>query len=154
MIPTSLLRVIRRFEGLRLRVYRCPAGIPTQGYGHTGKEVQFGGPPITVQQAEEWLLRDAEYFTAVALRHSPILAHDQNKLAAIADFCFNLGAARYKASTLKRRINAGDWVGAEVELRKWVWGGGKKLPGLVLRREVEALLLRGDTSLLEKKLLK
>jgi lysozyme len=61
--------------------------------------------------------------------------------SAIADFCFNLGTTRYKASTLKRRVDAGDWPGAAEELAKWVWGGGQKLPGLVARRAAESLLL-------------
>lgn len=62
---------------------------------------------------------------------------------AIADFCFNLGVGRYKASTLRRRVDAGDWAGARAELGKWVWGGGRRLPGLVLRRQAEARLLEG-----------
>jgi lysozyme len=63
------------------------------------------------------------------------------RLAAIADFAYNLGLGRLKASTLRRRLNAGDYAGARQELRKWVRGGGRVLPGLVLRREAEAALV-------------
>lgn len=59
----------------------------------------------------------------------------------IVDFTFNLGAGRLQTSTLRRRINQRDWVAARQELRRWVYGGGKVLPGLVARREAECALL-------------
>ncbi|MBM9614727.1 lysozyme [Desulfobulbus rhabdoformis] len=67
--------------------------------------------------------------------------NDQN-IGAIADFAYNLGATRLAGSTLRRKINAGDFEGARAELKKWVCGGGRILPGLVLRREAEAAALR------------
>lgn len=63
------------------------------------------------------------------------------RLAAIIDFTFNLGAGSLKASTLRKRINAGRWEDVPYELRKWVKGGGKVLPGLVKRREAEIGLI-------------
>ena len=63
------------------------------------------------------------------------------RLAAIVDFTFNLGAGRLQTSTLRRRVNQRDWSGAAIELRRWVYGGGKVLPGLVARRRDEATLL-------------
>ena len=67
----------------------------------------------------------------------------KGRLAAIVDFTFNLGAGRLQTSTLRRRINQRDWPTAASELRRWVYGGGKVLPGLVTRREAEvAWLLR------------
>ena len=63
------------------------------------------------------------------------------RLAAIVDFTFNLGAGRLQASTLRRRINQRDWTAAGQELRRWVYGGGKVLPGLVAHRKTEATLL-------------
>lgn len=137
-----LYQMVRRFEGLRLKPYRCPAGVWTIGYGHTGPEVTAQSPPITPGFAEALMVEDVGRFVRAALRLSPVLAADANKLAAIADFCFNLGTSRYKASTLRRRVNAQDWDGAADELRKWVWGGGRKLPGLVARRAAEAALLK------------
>jgi len=137
-----LLDLIRRFEGLRLKPYRCPAGVPTIGYGHTGADVRMDMPPISAPLAEAILRQDAATFHRAAGNLSPglLLAGDARH-AAIADFCFNLGTTRYKASTLKRRVDAGDWIGAQEELQKWIWGGGKKLPGLVARRHAEALLV-------------
>lgn len=141
MIPEALLALIRKFEGLRLKPYLCPAGVPTIGYGHTGKDVTLGMAPISEPVAEALMHQDADVFARAAGNLSPVLWFDEDKHAAIADFCFNLGTTRYKVSTLRRRVNAGDWEGAANELEKWVWGGGRKLPGLVARRKAEAKLL-------------
>lgn len=138
----ALLELIRHFEGLRLRAYLCPAGVPTIGYGHTGPDVRLGRV-ISRQVAEELLQRDASRFELAAARLSPVLWFDDQKRAAIASFCFNLGTTRYKSSTLRKRVNAGDWPGAAHQLQKWVWGGGKRLPGLIRRRKAEARLLSG-----------
>lgn len=139
MVPASLLDLIRRFEGLRLKAYVCPAGVLTCGYGSTGPDIK----PDTVwseAQAEARMTQDASRFVAATRKLCPALEGDN--LAAIADFAYNLGAARLAGSTLRRKINAGDIDGARAELMKWVRGGGKVLPGLVIRRRVEAGLLR------------
>ncbi len=88
--------------------------------------------------------QDLRTALAATLRYCPVLATEpEGRLAAIADFTFNLGAGRLQTSTLRRRINQRDWPAAATELRRWVYGGGKVLPGLVTRREAEvALLLR------------
>ena len=70
-----------------------------------------------------------------------ISTEPESRLAAIIDFTFNLGAGRLQTSTLRRRINQRDWIAAGQELRRWVYGGGKVLPGLVARREAEVELL-------------
>ncbi len=78
------------------------------------------------------------------LRYCPVLATEpEQRLAAIVDFTFNLGAGRLQTSTLRRRINQRDWSGVKTELRRWIYGGGKVLPGLVSRRMAEALLIQG-----------
>ncbi|WP_367027567.1 glycoside hydrolase family protein [Methylococcus sp. ANG] len=64
----------------------------------------------------------------------------EGRLAAIVDFTFNLGAGRLRTSTLRRRVNQRDWGAAAYELRRWVYGGAKALPGLIARREAEAAL--------------
>jgi len=65
----------------------------------------------------------------------------EERLAAIVDFTFNLGPGRLQTSTLRRRVNQQDWTAAGQELRRWVYGGGKVLPGLLARREAEISLL-------------
>jgi len=62
-------------------------------------------------------------------------------LAGRLHFTFNLGAGRLQTSTLRRRVNQRDWDAAGKELRRWIYGGGKILPGLVARREAEVMLL-------------
>lgn len=135
----ALLLLIRRFEGLRLRAYYCPAGVLTCGYGSTGPDIA----PDTVwtkEQADARMQLDAARFETAARRMCPAL--QGNALAAVADFAYNFGATRLKASTLRRKINAGDMAGTRAELAKWVRGGGRILPGLVARRAAEAALLK------------
>ena len=138
--PPELYELVRRFEGLRLRAYLCPAGVWTCGYGSTGPDV---GPSTawTLPQADARMRADVATFVRGTLALCPGLSGA--KLAAAADFAYNLGLTRLAGSTLRRRINAGDWEGAAAELRRWVRGGGRVLPGLVLRREAEARLLLG-----------
>ena len=137
----------KQFEGFRAKPYLCPAGIPTIGYGSTyyadGRKVTLQDEPIEEPQAEALLMHELEttYLPGV-LRNCPGLAVDERKLNAIVDFAYNLGVGRLQTSTLKRKINAQDWEGAQEQLMLWVRGGGKVLPGLVRRRTAESALLR------------
>ena len=133
-----LLSLIRRFEGLRLRAYYCPAGVLTCGYGSTGPDIK-PDTAWTPEQAEARMQLDATRFESITSKLCPVIQGDAR--AAIADFAYNLGATRLKASILRRKINAGDMAGARTELAKWVRGGGRVLPGLVMRRAAEAALL-------------
>ena len=148
MTPTPITRalpVIVRFEGFRSRPYMCSAGVWTVGLGSTryldGQPVRPTDPPITREHAYalaiEQLRRD--YLPAV-LRLCPGI-DNYDRLAGVLSFTYNCGVGALRASTLRRRINAGDWLGAQVEMRKWVRGGGGILPGLVTRRAVEAGML-------------
>jgi lysozyme len=93
-------------------------------------------------EAEAYLAHDLQAALNATLRYCPVLAaQPEERLAAIMDFTFNLGAGRLQVSTLRRRINQRDWIAAGQELRRWVYGGGKVLPGLVARREAEVDLL-------------
>ena len=132
-------RVVRRTPAITAAPYICPAGFWTIGYGIL---CQKDHPEITLAEGEEMLASVLPSYVAHALRLSPGLARERDeRLTAIADFVFNLGPTRYAASTLRRRVNEQHWNDAADEIRKWVWGGGHKLPGLVARRELEALLL-------------
>ncbi|WP_051369910.1 MULTISPECIES: lysozyme [Cupriavidus] len=112
---------------------------PTIGYGHLCDPRH---PPITEAEAERYLAHDLQTALAATLRYCPVLATEpEGRLAAIVDFTFNLGAGRLQTSTLRRRINQRDWTAAGQELRRWVYGGRKVMPGLVARRESESILL-------------
>jgi lysozyme len=138
--PKQAYELCRRFEGLRLKAYVCPAGILTIGFGST-KNVK-SGMIISPTEAENRLSQDLSVSTAAAIRYCPtLLLETDGRLAAISDFVFNLGGGRLKISTLRKRINEKKWSEVAKELNKWVWGGGKKLPGLILRRRAEAALL-------------
>lgn len=138
----------RRFEGLRLKPYLCPAGYPTIGYGTVwkpdGTQVKLDDPPITKETAEEWLISELtrSYLPGV-LRASPGLIPNPRALGAITDFAYNLGVGRYRSSTLRRRVNEKDWDGAIEQIMLWTKAGGKTLPGLVKRRKAESLFLGG-----------
>lgn len=137
----QLYQLIRRFEGCRLVPYICPAGVWTCGWGSTGPDV-VPGVPWTQEYAERRLRADAERFARAAKALCPMLEGDA--LCAIADFAYNLGIGRLRASTLRRQLNVGNIEGATRELQRWVRGGGRVLPGLVRRRDAEAALLLGQ----------
>ena len=134
----TLYSLIRRFEGCHLMPYICPAGVWTCGWGSTGLDV-FPGRPWTQEYANLRLEQDAIRFARGTLILCPML--DGERLCAIADFAYNLGLGNLRASTLRKRLQEGRWEAARDELRRWVNGGGRRLPGLVLRREAEAALL-------------
>lgn len=134
----ALYVLIRRFEGCKLTPYYCPAGILTCGWGSTGPDV-FPGRAWTQAYADHRLELDAVRFARGARALCPDL--EGEALCSIADFAYNLGLGRLKSSTLRRRLNAGQIDQAKTELAKWVNGGGRVLPGLVLRRATEAALL-------------
>ena len=139
------LPVIVRFEGIRLRPYLCPAGVWSIGLGSTryadGRPVRATDPPVTREHAYALAIEQLrrEYLPAVLRLCPGIDSYD--RLAGVLSFTYNCGVGALQASTLRRRINAGDWLGAQVEMRKWVRGGGGILPGLVTRRAVEAGML-------------
>jgi lysozyme len=147
-VPQAAIDLAKRFEGFhrvpkndpdRAHPYVCPAGYWTIGYGHLCEPKH---PPITEADAEDYLAADLMTALNATLRYCPVLATEtEGRLAAIVDFTFNLGAGRLQTSTLRRRVNQRDWIAAGQELRRWVYGGGKVLPGLVTRREAEVFWL-------------
>lgn len=135
------LRMIQAHEGLSLEAYLCPAGVWTIGYGATridGRPVR-SGMRITGLRAVELLAADAERF-ADAVRQLVDVPLNQNEFDALTSFAYNVGEGAFRDSTLRRKLNAGDRQGAADEFPRWVNGGGKRLPGLVRRREEERAL--------------
>jgi lysozyme len=140
-----VLPLLVRFEGVRLLPYLCSAGVPTIGVGATryldGQRVQLTDPAIT-REAAMVLLRESverDYLPAV-LRLCPG-ADTPERVAALVSFAFNLGIGALQSSTLRRRVNAGDWPSAQREIKRWNRGGGRVLRGLVIRHAVEAAML-------------
>lgn len=136
----------KQFEGFKSKPYLCPAGIPTIGYGSTyysdGRKVTLADAPISEPDAAALLRHELEHtYLPGVLRNCPGLIADERKANAIVDFCYNLGIGRLQTSTLKRKILARDWEGAQEQLMLWTRGGGRVLPGLVKRRKAECALL-------------
>jgi lysozyme len=136
----------KRFEGFKSRVYLCPAGVPTIGYGSTyygnGAKVALFDPPMLEPDAEALLLHELQFtYLPGVLRNCPILLTDERKCNAVVDFCYNLGIGRLQTSTLKRKINEQNWEAAKDQLLLWNKAGGRVLPGLDKRRKAEAALL-------------
>lgn len=133
----------KHFEGFSSRPYLCPAGYWTIGYGTVykpdGSRVTPEDSAISKQLAENWLVSELEhnYMRGVLLR-TPNLINYPGVLGAISDFAYNLGVARYRASTLSKCISQENWPEAERQLLLWTRAGGRVLRGLVLRREAEA----------------
>lgn len=130
--------IIKKWEGLRLKAYLCPAGVPTIGYGHT-YNVKMG-QTISVAQAELFLdhdYQDAEE-QVLSLVKVPLT---ENQLGALTSFVFNLGAGNLSRSTLLRKLNQGDYRGAAEQFGAWnkarVNGVMVALDGLTKRRADE-----------------
>jgi len=132
----ELIAKLKKFEGLRLEAYLDAAGVPTIGYGHTGRDVKMGDR-ISKYWAEDLLRRDIR--VAEAAVNELGVATTQGQFDALVSFVFNLGAERLKNSTLLRRIREGESRKAITqEWMRWVYADGKKLKGLEKRRAWEA----------------
>lgn len=143
--------LIKRCEGLKLTAYLCPAGVWTIGYGATGPGIRKG-VAWSIEQAEARFARDlaeVEQQVHFLLAGRPCT---QGQWDALVSFTYNCGADiddDTKAeglgdSTLLKKHLAGDYAGAANEFGKWIYGGGRKLAGLVTRRAEEAAMYRGE----------
>lgn len=142
--------LIKQFEGFRAKAYLCPAGILTIGYGHTGVDV-LPGMRISEAQADELLRKDVARFSAIVAK-SLTTNVSQGQFDALVSFCFNTGPGKAgvkdglislkngNPSSLMRKTNSGDKLGAAAEFDKWTKANGQELRGLVARREAEQRL--------------
>lgn len=142
-VNAATRELVKSFEGLRLRAYRCPAGRWTIGYGSTSGVTD--GDTITAEEAEELL----EHDLSEAAAHVDRLVRvplNENQRGALASFIFNFGAIKFMSSTLRELLNRGDYDAVPRELRRWTKARHPathqlvELPGLVRRREAEAAL--------------
>lgn len=133
------LRLIRRFEGFSAVPYLCPAGYLTVGYGHVVKNPEAFRQPITEDEATEILALDIQNAEKAVLRLITVpLTNGQ--FDALVSFTFNLGSGALQRSTLRRKVNRENHAEVPAEFLRWVWAGGRKLKGLVNRREAESLM--------------
>jgi lysozyme len=142
------LAIIKESEGLRLKIYNDGVGVWTIGRGHAigrdrTKALALYPNGITIEQAEELFLKDVQ---SKALQIELLITRSvtDNQFAACVSLAFNIGVENFKNSTLLKKLNAGDSVGAAEQFSLWIKGtvNGQKvvLPGLVVRRKKEKLL--------------
>jgi lysozyme len=136
-----LIDLIKKFEGCCLKAYRDPVGVLTIGWGQTGKEV-CEGMTWTQANADNHLHESASHAIDQLIHSSPTLIdEDHNRIAALADFVYNLGIGNYNSSTLKKHVDDAEWTAAKKEILRWNNANGKILAGLTRRRQAEANLL-------------
>ena len=136
------IELIKRHEALRLHAYKDAVGVWTIGYGHTSTAKQ--GMVITEAEAEKLLIQDLRVAEDEINRH--LLPLKQHQFDSLASFVFNVGVGSFRRSTLLKRLKM-DVNHHDIpnQFNRWVYGGGKILPGLVRRRKEEAnLYINGD----------
>ena len=139
------LALVKEFEGLRLKAYKCPAAVWTIGYGHTsaaGAPLVSADMVISKENAEEILKRDMVQYED-GVRGLVKVGLTQGQFDALVDFAYNAGVGALAKSTLLKKVNAEKFDEVPAEFMKWTKGGGKELPGLVRRRRAEVKLWRG-----------
>lgn len=134
-ISNKGVNLIKEFEGLELKAYKDSVGVLTIGYGSTGPHVTVD-MTITESQAETLLKKDLSRFEK-GVEDLVTVPLNQNQFDALVSFSFNLGLGNLKSSTLLRKLNSLDYIGAANEIPRWDKAGGKILKGLTRRRLAE-----------------
>jgi lysozyme len=135
------LQLIKESEGLRLTPYQDSVGVWTDGYGNTHGVVS--NVSITETKAIMDLLRNVSVSESIVASQITVPL-TQGQFDALVDFVFNLGQGALSGSTLRRKLNSGDYAGAAAEFPKWCHAGNEVLPGLVTRRAKERAMFEGD----------
>lgn len=140
-ISRAGLEFIKTREGFRSKAYLDSAGVPTIGYGTiclpSGDAVQIG-MTCTNAEATEWLENHIRTQVETCIQRNVAVDLTQNEYDSICSFIYNLGCRNFKSSTLLKKINLGDSVGAGAEFIKWNKAGGRVIAGLTTRRQDEA----------------
>ncbi len=137
-VTQDCIDLIRHFEGFRSKPYLCPANYLTIGVGHLITESEKFDE-ITEEEGDELLRKDLTKSEGSVLRLLTVPLED-NQYDALVSFVFNLGGGALQRSALRRKVNRGEHGDVPDEFRKWIFAGGRKLKGLVRRRETEAIL--------------
>ncbi|EDI1752294.1 lysozyme [Salmonella enterica] len=130
------MALIKASEGLSLQMYRDPAGLWTIGYGHLIKPDEKIGREIKIKEAEDLLKKDLKQAEKI-IQSVVTVELSQNQFDALVALVFNIGSGNFRKSTLLIYLNQGDYSKAADQFLVWDKAGGRKLPGLTHRREVE-----------------
>ena len=132
------LDLIKQFEGLRLFAYKCPAGVWTIGYGHTGPDVH---PKLQItKERADMLLQQDVLWACKAVADNVKVALTDNQFSALVSLVFNIGESAFKKSTILRMVNEGRLKDAQAQFARWNKVGGVPSIGLTRRRKAEAEL--------------
>lgn len=129
------LSLIQQHEGLSYGVYLDPVGIPTICWGHMDRRLKVGSY-YSRKDCEGYLLEDSRTAQG-AVNELVKVPLSQNQYDALVSLVFNIGRASFARSALLKKLNSGDVNGAAQEFPRWVYAKGKKLPGLITRRNDE-----------------
>jgi lysozyme len=155
--------LMHQYEGCRNKPYLCPAHIWTIGYGHVLYQEQIRLPMVakegqstmirkefplkqednrvwSKEEIEKLFADDVNLFERGVLRLAPTLSGHQGAFDACVSFAFNAGLGNFQRSTIRMKINRGEWKDAAEAFMQWTKGGGRELPGLVKRRKAEVIL--------------
>lgn len=145
------IALLHHFEGCKLTAYRCPAGVPTIGWGNTvyanGRPVQMGDS-ITQATADELFRTVLAKFEAAVEREAP--GAPAHQFGAMTAFAYNVGIGAFTGSTLLRLHKAGNIAGAAEQFLRWDKAGDRTLPGLTRRRAAERLLYLNELAAFDK----
>lgn len=159
--------LMHQYEGCRNKPYLCPAHIWTIGYGHVLYQEQIRLPMVSKEgqstmirkefplkqednrvwskeEIEKLFADDVNLFERGVLRLAPTLSGRQGAFDACVSFSFNAGLGNFQRSTIRMKINRGEWEEAAEAFMQWTKGGGRELPGLVKRRKAEVVLFLSD----------
>jgi lysozyme len=135
-------KIIKQWEGLRLKAYLDTGGVWTIGWGHT-KNVD-AGMTITEEQAQKLFEEDYAEHARIIKKHVKVPLNEFQE-AALISFAFNVGEPQFAKSTLLKKLNKGEYESVPAQLQRWIYDNGKVVKGLVNRRAAEAgLWAKGD----------
>ncbi|MCD7712910.1 MAG: lysozyme [Firmicutes bacterium] len=139
---TEARKFIAEFEGCSLTPYLCPAGVWTQGYGHT-KGISKNSAKISQEKADQWLLED------ILMSHEDLcrlvtVPITEGMHIALLSFIFNFGYSKCSGYSLFKELNKGNYAVAAGKFGDYVYAGGVKLKGLVNRRAKEKEMFERD----------
>ncbi|QVJ12736.1 lysozyme R [Pseudomonas phage PSA11] len=143
---TNNIDAIKEHEGLRLVAYLDSVGVWTIGYGDTGPDV-VKGLTITKEEAEKRLRKRLVEFEGYVNTYVKVTLK-QHQFDALVSLVYNIGPTNFKTSTLLKKLNAGDYIGAADQFLVWNKGrvDGKLvvIKGLANRRAKERKQFIGE----------
>ena len=139
MLNKASLNLIKRWEGCKLKAYKCSAGVWTVGYGLTTSAgfIEVGPDTVITQAEADWYLeKTVEKFLA-EIKPAITAPINENELGAFTSLAYNIGPTAFRKSSVLRHFNGGNKDRVPTSIRMWRKAGGKVVKGLVNRREAE-----------------